>query len=165
MFIHQISCCCLTRPNLMLDSHYSNLYGAHKACVIKAIVSCLVIIGNQSMLLLYHVFTLNHPLFYTNLVTIIACYTSLCIMLILVRSIHIMWIFTLLYSVTVPWLVCYGAMTKPRASLWPAGTWLCWSACAGIVVTSHKPLEKYIIMLFSHELFPYLSLYVLSEDL
>ena len=58
----------------------------------------------------------------------------------------------------------YGAMTEPRASLWLAGTWLCCWVRAGIKVSSHDPLWNYTDELFSHGLFPWLSLLILSED-
>ena len=65
----------------------------------------------------------------------------------------------------VSWLMTNGAAAEPRASLWPAGTWLCCWVRAGIEVSSHDPLWNYTNELFSHELFPWLSLLILSEDL
>ena len=41
---------------------------------------------------------------------------------------------------------------------------LCCSACAGIKVPSHDPLQNYADVLFSHELLV-ISPYILSEDL
>ena len=53
----------------------------------------------------------------------------------------------------------YGAATEPRASLWPAGTWLCYWVRAGIEVSSHDPLQNCTNVLFSRELFlGYLSI-------
>ena len=61
--------------------------------------------------------------------------------------------------VMVPWLAIYGAATEPRASLWPADTWLCYWVRAGIEVSSHDPLQNCTNVLFSRELFlGYLSI-------
>ena len=52
-----------------------------------------------------------------------------------------------------------GVVAEPRASLWSADTWLCCWVCAGIEVPSHDPLQNYINVLFSCELFlGYLSI-------
>ena len=63
----------------------------------------------------------------------------------------------------------YSAATEPRASLWPAGTWLCYWVRAGIEVSSHDPLQNCTNVLFSRELFlDYLSistLRILISDL
>ena len=58
-----------------------------------------------------------------------------------------------------------GAMMESRASLWLGSTWLCCWVHAGIKVSSHDPLWNYTNELSSHELFPWLSLLILSEDL
>ena len=59
----------------------------------------------------------------------------------------------------VSWLMTNGATAEPRASLWPAGTWLCCWVRASIEVSNHDPLWNYTDVLFSHELLHgYLSL-------
>ena len=65
----------------------------------------------------------------------------------------------------VSWLVTNGATIEPRASLWLGGTCLCCWVRAGIEVSSHDPLWNYTDELSSHELFPWLSLLILLEDL
>jgi hypothetical protein len=94
-----------------------------------------------------------------NLVTTITCYSSL-VWCLFGPPICVIWNSSLgVCLVMVLRLVFCGAMTKPRASLWPAGTWLCYWVRAGIEVASHSPLWNYIDVGFlvrcSLVIFPY----------